>query len=294
MVVQMLKTGAKAKPGDLQVAAVADVHLVDLVEVVLRGVRGEDVGQAGIHAHPNQRQPAARLPLGGQRELLVAELHARLAEGSLGMRLRQADGHVHVVRVGLERAAEDRHHELRVDRVHDEVGPMGAGELRNRRCVACVDLLGGEARSTAERVGQRAGAGFVVVGEDHRLAPVARRGEAADGLSHRADADEQDSHETPGVRVPIGARVCATGSRVPIATDSVASVSLACGLGGRGRMIPAIQRAISERSATRIARPTNGSAMADARSVCIGSPPGADPRSAAAPLPAGKSPRWVA
>ncbi len=190
---------------------------MDLVEVVLRGVGGEDVGQAGIHPHPHQGEPAARLPLGGKRELLVAELHARLAERSLGMRLREADGHVHVVRVGVERAAEDGHHELRVDRVHDEVSPMRAGQLRDGRCVAGVDLHTGEARCAAERIGQRAGARFVVVGEDHGLAPVALRGEAADGLSHRADADEQDSHETPGVRVPIGARVCATGSRVPIA-----------------------------------------------------------------------------
>ena len=207
----------EGEPGDLEVAAVADVDLVDLVEVVLRGVGGEDIGQAGVHAHPDQRQPPARLPLGGQRELLVAELHARLAEGSLGMRLRQADGHVHVVRIGVERAAEDGHHELRVDRVHDQVRPMRAGELGDGRGVAGVDLHAGEAWRAAERVGQRAGAGFVVVGEDHRLAPVALRGEAGDGLSHRADADEQDSHETPGVRVPIGARVCATGSRVPIA-----------------------------------------------------------------------------
>ena len=50
----------EGEAGDLQVAAVADVDLVThLVEVVLRGVGGEDIGQAGIHAHA---RPSASLP----------------------------------------------------------------------------------------------------------------------------------------------------------------------------------------------------------------------------------------
>ena len=70
--------------GDLEVAAVADVDLVDLVEQVLRGVRGEDVGQAGVHAHPQQRELAATPPRLVHGELLVAELHARQSEGPIG------------------------------------------------------------------------------------------------------------------------------------------------------------------------------------------------------------------
>ena len=62
--------------GDLEVAAVSNMDLAHLVEIVLRGVGGEDVGQAGIHAHAAERELAARLPGIVESELLVAELQA--------------------------------------------------------------------------------------------------------------------------------------------------------------------------------------------------------------------------
>jgi hypothetical protein len=64
---------------DPQVAAVADVHLVDLVDLVEemgRGVAGEHVGKPRVHAHPHQGEPTGGLPLGGAVELLVRELDA--------------------------------------------------------------------------------------------------------------------------------------------------------------------------------------------------------------------------
>jgi hypothetical protein len=113
--------GREGEAGNLEVAAVADMDLVDLVEGMLRGVGGEDIGETGVHAHPDQRQPAPLLPGGCHGELLVTQLDAGKLEGPIRMRLREADRHVHVVRIGLEGAGEDRHDELRVDGVHDEV-----------------------------------------------------------------------------------------------------------------------------------------------------------------------------
>ena len=121
----------KGEAGDLEIAAVADVDLVQLVEVMLRGVSGEDVGEAGVHAHADDGQLAARLPLPRHRELLVPELHAGFAERPIRVWLRERHGHVHVVDARLQGTAEDGHDELRVDGVHDEIDVIGAGELRH-------------------------------------------------------------------------------------------------------------------------------------------------------------------
>jgi hypothetical protein len=74
---------------------------------------------------------------------------------------------------------------------------MRTGELGNGRCVPGVELHCGEPRRAAERIGEGAGTGFVVVGEDDGLTPFAFGGEAGDGLPHRSDTDEQDSHGAP-------------------------------------------------------------------------------------------------
>ena len=160
---------------DLEVAAVADVDFVDLVEVVLGGVRGEDVGEPGVHAHADQGQLAAALPLAGHGELLVAELLAGHLEGPIRMRVREAHGHVHVVRIGGEGAVEDRHHELRVDGVHDEVRAVGAGRIGHarRRRGRRSGWPGIDQRRRGCRPASRARLD-VVVGEDHGLAPVGR------------------------------------------------------------------------------------------------------------------------
>ena len=44
------------------------------------------------------------------------------------------------LRAGLEGAGEDRHHELRIDRVHDQVDLVRARQLGHRGSVAGVDL----------------------------------------------------------------------------------------------------------------------------------------------------------
>ena len=67
-----------------EVAAIADVDLVDLVEQVLRGVRGEHVREPGVHAHAHEGEAAALLPAPRELELAVAELDTGQWKGSLG------------------------------------------------------------------------------------------------------------------------------------------------------------------------------------------------------------------
>ena len=99
MVVQMLKDGREVVAVDGQVRAVADADLLDLVEEFVGGVPGEDVRQAGLHAHADQGQPAGRLPLGGPLELRVAELDAALlVRARSGCGAGQGHRHVEVVR----------------------------------------------------------------------------------------------------------------------------------------------------------------------------------------------------
>ena len=74
--------------------------------------------------------------------------------GPIRMRLREAHRHVHVVRIGLERAGEDRHDELRIDGIHHEVRSMGSRRLGHVRGIAGIDLNRREAVRVAERIGQ--------------------------------------------------------------------------------------------------------------------------------------------
>ena len=66
---------------DDQVGSVADTHLVDGGEEVIGGVPREDVGEAGLHAHPHQGQEPLALPFTREGELLVTELDTRRGEG---------------------------------------------------------------------------------------------------------------------------------------------------------------------------------------------------------------------
>ena len=61
---------------DGQVRPVARAQLVDVGEQMIGGVAGEHVGKAGLHADPDQSEPARGLPLVLDGELLVAELDA--------------------------------------------------------------------------------------------------------------------------------------------------------------------------------------------------------------------------
>ena len=85
---------------DHQVAAVAHADLVDRREQVVGGVAGDDVGEARLDAHADERQQAALGPLSVRRELRRAEHDADLVVGVGRMRRRQVHGHVEVVAPG--------------------------------------------------------------------------------------------------------------------------------------------------------------------------------------------------
>jgi hypothetical protein len=117
--------------GHDEVGAVAGAELVDLAEQVVGGVPREHVGEPRLDADADQGQPAGGLPVPRNRELLVAELHARLLVRHLGVRLRQRHRHVEVVRTRVERATEDLHVEDRVDGVHHMGDAVLAAQRRH-------------------------------------------------------------------------------------------------------------------------------------------------------------------
>ena len=116
------------------------------------GVPGEHVGKAWLHADPDECEPAGGLPLALRGELIVAQLDAGQFVRSLGVPLRQAHRHVEVVGATGQRAVEDRHHEPRVDGVHDMRDVVAANEIGDVVGRRRVDPRGGEPR-IAHRVG---------------------------------------------------------------------------------------------------------------------------------------------
>ena len=144
IVVHIEKLGAKISlPSSSWTARLAPSRvpeLVDLVEEVVGGIAGEDVGEPRLDADADEGEPTVGLPLPGHGELLVTEHDADLLEGLLGVSLRQAHRHVEVVGPGRLGAVEDRHVELRVDGVEDVGRPVLARECRHRLGRRGVDL----------------------------------------------------------------------------------------------------------------------------------------------------------
>ncbi len=192
---------------DDEVGAVAGAELVDVVEQLVGGVAREDVGEPGLDADADQRQPPGGLPLAGAGELLVAELDADLLVGRVGVPLREAHRHVEVVGAGGQGAGEDRHHEPWVDGVEHVGGPHLAGQRRHGVRVGGVDLGGREARlarrcSTDSAPARRGdgvlGPAEVVVGHHPRLEEVALDGDPGGGVADPAGSDHQHAHRAPG------------------------------------------------------------------------------------------------
>ena len=84
---------------DDEVGAVAHAHLVDLVEEVVGGVAGEDVGEPRLDADAREREQPALLPALVHVELVLPELDVGPGE---------RHGHVEVRAAVLERGVEDR------------------------------------------------------------------------------------------------------------------------------------------------------------------------------------------
>src|SRR4029078_5402486 len=104
---------------DGEVRPVAGAQLVDIGKEVVGRKAGEDIGKTRLYTDPDQSEPARRLPPVLDGELLVAELDAGEFVRLLRMPVRQAHRHVEVIGATGQRAVEDRHHEPRVDGVHD-------------------------------------------------------------------------------------------------------------------------------------------------------------------------------
>jgi hypothetical protein len=113
---------------DPQVAARPDVDVVDLVEQVLGRVRDEHLHETRTDADSEECEPVALAPRGIHRELLVTQHATRRVVRVRRVGLGHADGGVHVVGTGGERAEEHRHHEARVDSVHHQVHAVLPGE----------------------------------------------------------------------------------------------------------------------------------------------------------------------
>ena len=103
--------------------------------------------------------------------------------GLLGMALRQAHRHVEVVGATGQRAVEDRHHEPRVDGVHDVGDAVLANQFGDRVGRCRVDPRGGEPR-VADGVGGLLGPRLVVVADDDLLEEVSSH---RDGTERRTD-----------------------------------------------------------------------------------------------------------
>ena len=69
--------------------------------------------------------------------------------------------------------------------------PMSESALADLK-LAVTEVCGNAVRHAYGDEG--AGPGLVVVRENHRLAPVGRRGDAGNRLAHRPDPDQQNSH----------------------------------------------------------------------------------------------------
>ena len=137
--------------GDLEVGAVADADLVDLVEHVVGGVAREPVGHAGFDAETGEGGLADLVEVGVERVLALAQLDAAGADLAAGMRLGDGHGGVHVVRLGLEGGAQQLRVELGSAEVADDVDVVLLRQRGDLVDVAGVDLLGDERLPSSSR-----------------------------------------------------------------------------------------------------------------------------------------------
>jgi hypothetical protein len=185
--------GREVEAGDLEVGAVADPQLVDLREQVVGGVAREHVGESGLDPDPDERETSGGLPVVGDRELLVAELHADLGVRRLGMRLREGHRHVEVVRAPGVRAVEDRHHEPRVDGVHHVGDPVLTHQRLDRAGVRGIHL-GRREPLVGQRVDRPARPCLVVVGDHAQLEEVTACGDRSERRADAPGADQENPH----------------------------------------------------------------------------------------------------
>ena len=111
---------------------------------MVRRVPGEHVAQAGLHAHPDEGEDPALLPLGIVVELFLTEHATGFVVRIRGVGGRQVHGHVDVVALRLVRGLEDLRVEPRVARVDHDIGLDAPDEVHQVLHVGGIDQLCGE------------------------------------------------------------------------------------------------------------------------------------------------------
>jgi hypothetical protein len=191
--------------GDLEVGAVADTDLVDLVEVVIGRVAAVPVGHARLDAEAHQPQLPDLDELVVERLLVLAQDLVRRVEGVGGMRDRQRCRGVHVVDSRLERRREREHVELDRQEAAEHVGVVLLAQGHDRVHVGGIHLLGREALFAAQPLRCRPRLGQIVVGHHHLLEDltlgIAPPGDRRRGFAHAAAAHNQDLHAGPPLSV---------------------------------------------------------------------------------------------
>ena len=166
---------------------------------------------------PIERQPAGLLPALVLRELVVAELHARLGVGALGMRLRERRCHVEIGRPGLEAGVEDLWVEPRVGCVQHGIGLRLPDQRDDRLLARGVDRGRREPVGLAEPVDDRLGAGDVEIRKRDAVEERAALRDRGEGRADAAGSDDEDSHtrvlpdRTVRTRWSVGPRLMPLG-----------------------------------------------------------------------------------
>ncbi len=177
---------------DHEVGTVPDAELVDGTEEVVHRVAGEHVRQSRLDPHAREGQQPALLPLRGELELLVSELHPCLGVGLFGMWAGERHGHVHVVDARYESCAVDRHDKTGVDRVEDHIAVLRPNQLGDHQVVGGIDL---EARETVRDRRCFLRTLFVVVGHHDLLEVAPARRYMGKGAPDSTGSYDENSHE---------------------------------------------------------------------------------------------------
>ena len=178
---------------DGEVRPVADADLVDRVEEVIGGVPGEDVAQARLDAHPDEREQAAFAPLLVGGELGRPQRRADLRVGIRRVGLAQVHRQVEVGAVRGERGLQDRGVQPRVARIDDDVGLGRLREGDDIGRLAGVDDRRREAGRIVEGLHRVDAQLLADVGEHERLEERAGLGDRRHAGPDTAGTDDENA-----------------------------------------------------------------------------------------------------
>ena len=178
---------------DLEVGAVAGAELVDLGEQVVGGVAGEHVGEPGLDAHPDQREPAGRSHSSATANCSSPSLTPASAYGSSGCgwtgsspcRGSRPRRRTRPSKIGITNRGSTAFITWVMPCSRTSASTEAASEAST--CAATN-------RSSSSALDRHAAPGLVVVGHDAALEEVAPRGDGGERRADAAGADQQDPH----------------------------------------------------------------------------------------------------